>query len=223
MNFILVQYCHQYQDSQNLKDYYSNSERHHRLMVRQIRNLYPDASIHVITDTQRKEDGVTWHYIPDLEKNNYAKLHVFSLLNEPAIYIDNDIILVRRFATEELPSQSPFNLYQTYKDVSRLTPEMQKYKHYNTGIIYIAKPSIAITDELLGLRDRFRIHKNGWVNDEYPISHFVHSHNLQMLEIDQVNKYREDIAPEAINSYQSVHYTGCKELLLAEYHKDMMI
>jgi hypothetical protein len=207
MNFILVQYKHQYKQD-HLRVYYQHSEYYHDLMIEQIKTIYKDHRIHVLTNVNMKKQGVVYHFDPDLEPNNYAKLKVFGLLDEPAIYVDSDVILVRRFLPEELPTDSPFNLYQSYTDTSKLTPEMQTYPHYNTGVMWIPRPDQKIVEALLSVRNKFMIHPNGWVNDEYPISWFVKENGLKMATGGLVNRGREHLKASEVGKYQSVHYTG---------------
>jgi hypothetical protein len=199
--------------------YYKNNERFFEIAVNQIKSFYPEAVIHVITDEPKQSNDLIYHYIKGLEKNNYAKLHVLDLLDEPAIYMDTDILLLKRF--EDLPDVECFNLFQEYLDTSAIPKHMQEYTHYNTGVIWIPKPNKEIAKEIRLVRNNFLIHKNGWVNDEYPISWVVNKLGLKMVKRNDVNYYRSKIVSfNDLFKYQSVHYTGSdflKNLLLEEY------
>jgi len=217
MKFILVQFENDY-PTERLKKYYQNTDAFHELMLRQIDNLYEDYEIHVITNQRRKSTNrVRYHYFENLEKNLYAKLQVFGLLDEPAMYLDNDILLVRKFENKHLVGD-PFNLYQIYDLIPLLPEHMQSYTHYNTGVMWISKPSKDITESLIGIKDYFLCHDDDWVNDEYPVSYMIGSFGFKMQLMDEVNAYRNRISD--LTQYQSVHYTGlgCKDTLLREYH-----
>jgi len=223
MNFIMVNYTKKYEQESLIK-YYEGTRKRLLLTIKRIRQLYNESKIHIITDSLEVAiDGVYWHYMPEIEKNNYAKLFIFGLLNEPAVYLDNDVILLRRFKKEELPLDSPFNLYTQYKeeDKKRVLEHGLgvNYNHYNTGVVWIPNPSRKITDELILLKDRFDIYNNGWTNDEYPISFYVHVHNLKMIESEKVNKYRSLVSK--ISNEQSIHYTGkeWKKIFFNEYNE----
>lgn len=218
MNFILVKYKHDY-CIQNLVNYYKHSDRFFLLAVRQIKKIYPEAVIHVITDQPIKSNDFIYHYIEGLEKNNYAKLHIFDLLDAPTLYMDTDILLLKRF--ENLPNEECFHLFQEYQEMTSLPKSMQKYPHYNTGVIWIPKPSKEIAKQVKTIKNNFLIHKNGWVNDEYPISWIVHNLKMKMITDTKVNYLRSKInCFKDIFNYQSVHYTGSdyyKNLFLQEY------
>jgi len=212
MNFILVNYKHNFYQN-NLLKYYQMTEQRHKFMLKQIDRLYDHYHIHVITNLNNTDEAnvnITYHRILDLECNNYSKLRVFGLLTEPAMYVDNDILLTRRFAQEELVCDTPFNIFTEYNKPNLLPKKLRSYTHYNTGIIWIPRPDKEISKELLYMKKEFDIHDNGWVNDEYPISYFIKDNNLKMSTIDAVNEYREEISFNQIFDFQSIHYTGCQ-------------
>lgn len=156
MNFILVNYQNRY-DKTKLIQYYENNNLFHKIIIKQINKFHPNSNIHIVTDVKTKDKGnLFYHYIENLEKNNYAKLNVLDLLDEPSIYLDNDIILNKPF---NLPiTDNSFNLFQEYKDYSKLPENMRLYKHYNTGIVQINKPDKHIAKEIRNLKDKFLIH-----------------------------------------------------------------
>jgi len=221
MNFIMVNYTNKY-EKENLIKYYEDTKKRQALTIKRIRQVYNNAKIHIVTDSLDDINyDVNYHYMPEIEKNNYSKLLIFGLLKEPAIYLDNDVILLRKFTEEELPFDYPFNLYAKYQeeDTKKVLEQGlgEGYHHYNTGVVWIPKPSKKITDELMLLRDRFNIYNNGWTNDEYPISFYVHAHGFKMFESEKVNRYRNLVSK--ISDEQSIHYTGkeYKKLFLKEY------
>lgn len=219
MNFILVNYKNDY-CIKKLADYYTHSDKFFLLSIRQIKKIYPDAVIHVIADRLMKSNDFICHYIENLEKNNYAKLNIFDLLDEPALYIDTDVLLIKRF--ENLPNEECFYLFQEYQELSLLPKFMQKYTHYNTGVVWIPKPNKEISKQIKAVKNNFLIHKNGWVNDEYPISWIVHKLKMKMVKNSNINCFRSSISCfKDVLNYQTVHYTGneyYKNLFLQEYN-----
>lgn len=220
MNFILVNYTNDYKLSSNLGNYYRDNQKRYEIIIKRLKKLYPECKIHVITD-KKNLHNVESYIFPNLPRNNFAKLYIFGLLNEPAIYIDNDILLIKKFLPDDLKTENAFNLFAEYRnaDYKSLSKFIKlKYKHYNTGVVFVNKPDKNITKEMLHLSKDFLIHKNGWVNDEYVISYYVHKYNLNMNLSNKINKYRSDIKFNELLSYQSVHYTGeSKELFFKEY------
>lgn len=206
-DFILVQYDHCF-DKPNLIGYYRFSERMHQLIVKQIRSLYPHANIHLITNRPRPSPDIISHIQPDLEPNNYAKLRIFDLIDEPAMYLDNDILLVRPFDQDHLLGR-PFNLYQKYspENMSRLPEGQRGYPHFNTGIVWVSEPSHSLRREMESRRDEFRIYQS-FVNDEYPVSDYIEDAGGHMNLIREVNFPRSDVGECSIRDFQSLHYTG---------------
>lgn len=70
----------------------------YRNMLDQLRRLYPRTKVHVITNFSglKSELGVYIHHA-DLEHNFLNKFRIFELLDEPAMYLDLDVVLLDRF------------------------------------------------------------------------------------------------------------------------------
>lgn len=219
MNFILVHYKTEYTSAKRMY-YYNNLDLYHDLMIWQISNLYANEKfeIHVITDVpKRSTENIIYHSFPDLVKNNHAKLNIFGLLDKPAMYLDNDIILMRKFEEKHLPNDSAFSLYQGF-DIMRewkWPSFMYDYTHYNSGMVWIPKPDKEITKTLFKFKDIFTIHEGGWANDEFSISFFVHKFNMKMPVLPEVSAYRK-FSKIPLTKCQSIHYAGFKELFLPE-------
>lgn len=217
MNFILVHFKAEY-SLPRLQEYYKDIDLFHDLMIEQIQRLYNDCKIHVITNVDKKSTNkVIYHYSDLVEASNYAKLRMFGLLNEPAMYLDNDIILNRKFEERYLITDNAFNMYQEYDvPLPKGMPDwMFNYPHYNSGIIWIPKPDEEITKALFNIVKYFPVHEGGWGVDEYPIAFFINAFNLKMKLFPEVNAYRKS-TKLALNECQSVHYAGIKELFLEE-------
>ena len=217
MNFILVHFKVDY-TIPKLIDYYKDLDLFHDLMIKQIYALYDDFEIHVITNVDKPSNNkVTYHYLPDLEKSNYAKLLMFGLLDKPAMYLDNDIILLRKFAEEHLPEENDFNLYQQF-DVpipDGYPPFMYDYPHYNSGMIWIPRPNKQITEVLQKIKDKFPKHEGDWTADEYPINYFIYAFAMKMKLFPEVNAYRKS-TKIPLKDCHSIHYAGIKEKFVEE-------
>jgi hypothetical protein len=198
-------------DTPQTRAYYAHNSKYHALTLKRIRELYPETKIHVLTNEEpERATGVTYHVLPT-ERNGYCKLEMFSMIDGPCMFVDNDVLLVRRFTEEELPDDAPFNVYTLCPEQLRenMPPILKEFRHYNTGVVWLPRHDDRIVSALNLAKERFRhVYKNGWVNDEFPISYVIQELGLKMSLFDAVNKYRSDIKACDIGSYQSVHYTG---------------
>ena len=72
------------------------------------------------------------------EPSNYAKLRMFGLLNR-AMYLDNDIILIRKFEDKHLVTDNAFNMFQEYDCpfAPGMPDWMLGYPYYNSGVVWI--------------------------------------------------------------------------------------
>jgi hypothetical protein len=224
MNIILVQYEREKEwTTGNLQHYYRYSWKFYDLMIKQLNRVYEKPRIHVLTNRKLEpKPNVIYHIDEGIEQSNYAKLYVFGLLDEPAMYIDNDILINRPFEAKHMPDV-PFNIFQPYHSQNQhsLPERMRCYPHFNTGIIWIGQPSNVLMHEIMFYRDLFRNYPE-WVNDEFPISYYIMKKKLEMQLDPSVNQYREDVnTKEERDKCQSVHYTGkeFKDLLVPEYMK----
>ena len=217
MNFILVHFKTEY-SLPRLTEYYKDVGLYHELMIKQIDSLYENYEIHVITNVKEEStDKVIYHYFPDLIQSNYAKLMIYGLLDKPAMYLDNDIILVRKFEEKHLPMDNAFNMYQEFDmPLPKGFPSyMFDYPHYNSGIVWVAKPDKEITEALFSVKDRFVVHEAGWAVDEYPLNFFIHAFGMKMHLFPEVDAYRKS-TKIPLKECQSIHYAGVKELFLSE-------
>lgn len=219
MNFILVHFKTEYEQPKVI-EYYKDLEAMHELMLVQLTSLYPKCTIHVITNEHKENTAnVVYHY---RETNtNYAKLHMFSLLDEPAMYVDCDIILLRPWEEKHLQAEGAFTLYQPFDvGLPKGFPEqyefMYQYQHYNSGMIWIPRPDKAMSELLTQMTSRFPVHEGGWVADEYPINYFIYAMGWKMNLFPDVNAYRKS-TKIPLAECQSLHYAGCKELFWDEY------
>jgi hypothetical protein len=222
MNFILVHFKTEY-GLARLNDYYKDVDLFHNLIIKQIDKLYKDEGykIHVLTNVDiPSSNKVIYHYSDTLEPSNYAKLRIFGLLNEPAMYLDNDIILLKKFEEKHLVTDNAFNLFQEY-DVALpkgMPSWMLEYPHYNSGIVWIPRPNEEITKALFNIVKYFPVFESGWGVDEFPIAYFIEAFGLKMQTFKEVNAYRKS-TKLPLKECQTIHYAGVKELFLEELKK----
>jgi hypothetical protein len=239
-NFLLVKYS-----KKNLNDIPSYVEHSTKVdlwnstqdtmfstMVSQLNFFYPKATVHVLTNERHKNlKKLIFHYRPELEPNHTAKFELYSLIDAPAMYLDTDIILVRNFARRHLTTSGPFNLFQlsstrNLQTLCRKPLPAVADRQYNCGMIWIPRPSIAITEELKALKAEFFDEKD-WIesnkawfnNDEHPTSLLIAKYGLPIKQYNEVNSFRSKCKYTDIFNMQSIHYTGVrnKKLFVKEY------
>lgn len=217
----------------SLTNWNAHQETMFKTMLEQLNFFYPKSIIHVLTNEDHKDtDNIVWHCKPELADNHSIKLNLYGLLNEPAMYLDTDILLVKPFSKKHVETVSPFNIYQvshTNRDLQSLTKKTLEHKvnqQYNCGMIWIARPSKHIVEELKDIKfkyfnDRNKIESAGaWFNnDEHPVSYFIKKYNFKMNLFPQVNSFRYAMHRSNIFDMQSIHYTGVnnKSMFLKEY------
>src|SRR6185437_9398649 len=98
-NFVLVWFKRRWRSDQEVRRH-QFAERFNELMQFQIRSFYPRAAIHILTNDEsvcRRERNVIYHLRKDMIPNLFSKLHIFGLLDEPAMFLDGDILLRKPF------------------------------------------------------------------------------------------------------------------------------
>lgn len=226
-NFILVKYT---KKTVAIPDH---NELMFRTMLEQLNYFYPYSTIHIITNEKHKDTAkLIWHYDLDLETSHITKLKIYGLLTRPAMYIDNDILLIRPFEKKHLSSTAPFNLYQysarrSLQSLCSKNLEWNSDKQYNCGIVWIARPNKQIVTELQDIRNNYFNNKElierqhvFYNNDEHPVSYFVSKYNLKMKMFREVNAFR--YKEKNPFDMQSIHYTGIKnKTLFTEEYKEV--
>lgn len=204
-------------------------------MVKQIRCLYPEARIHVMTNLPDEQyPGLIYHHL-DFPSNHVCKFLLYGLLDVPAMYVDVDIILVRPFRAEHLQTENNFNCYSVslFENLQQMTSKPLPVKTdviYNAGLMWIPKPSKKIVADLQKLHetyfsdDTYMTSRGKWPYvDEYALSLYIKMQGINMNIIPEVNMPRhritECLVPQS-NKYQSIHYTGIrsKGLIEKEYN-----
>jgi hypothetical protein len=243
-NFILIKYARDVLDnkppwesidSQGERAYFDVQPVLFDLMVKQIRNIYPKAKIHVLTnDPSYKAEGLVVH-VRDFTPNHTAKYLLYGLLDEPAMYLDSDIILLKKFPLRYLQIDTPFTVFEATRNQdlqllsARPLPAPTSVV-FNAGIIWIARPSQQVVEAMQKLQadhfdDRTLIESRGhwFLNDEYAMSAYISMIGHQPLCGTGINVPRYSCDAEDIPLLQTVHYTGfgakdkfMKELY--EYH-----
>lgn len=217
-NFITTKYTkkkteglYKYADEDFLKKWNELHEKLHRHLQYQIKYLYPEAHLHIITnDDHQNNKKVTYHKF-DFEDNHLIKLFMYNLLTEPAMYLDSDILLFRKFNEYELPKTYDFNLYSSsminFEKMIPVKLPIQIKKIYNAGVVYISNPNKKLTDNLFEIyRNNFAI-KNPNITDETCVSFFIEQEKMKMFEDNEVNIFKS-MCMKDFSKKQSVHYTG---------------
>lgn len=220
-NFITTKYTRK--ELGYLKDFYPSAdntfldnwnnlhERLHRHLEYQLKYFYPESHLHIITNENKLNTKKKTYYKFDFDDNHLIKLFMYGLLSEPAMYLDSDIILFRKFTEEELPKENDFNLYNYVnidleKLISMKLPISIK-KLYNAGIVYISNPNKSLVESLFEIKNKYFCSNSCHITDETCVSFYVKEKNLNMIENDQVNVYKS-LCMKDFYKKQSVHYTG---------------
>jgi len=251
-NFILVKYQRKTMDAPSwvakqfgepaMNFYMDCQEQLFAIALEQINRLYPHAHIHVLTNEYRKDNnGVTYHH-RDFPPTHYAKFYIYGLLKEPGMYMDLDILLLRRFDPKHLLCEGPFNMYGVTGpwDLKELASEpvlVNVDAMYNSGVVWIPKPNEDIVQGLLEIRRKyfsdpepFRKKGKWFMADEYDTSLYIHLHNIKLRFHPEVNAPRQKVFDVAdpnlqgqliLKDCQSLHYAGInlKPMFFKDYKK----
>lgn len=199
--------------------------------VEQIQHFYPRAHIHVLTnETLPSQAGISYYRFDEEWTNHICKFRLYSLLNEPAMYVDLDIVLNKPF-----PRMDRFKEYAFYCFNLSYGENIQQYSAkplpsnpevtYNSGVVWIAKPHPNVTADLLSIHERYFndvdmiFAKNRWpYNDEHALAFYAAERNYEMPLDKRINMPRKRIK-DSFDLYQSIHYNGVrdKQQMLVEY------
>lgn len=187
-------------------------------MVQQLNSHYPDSFVHVLTNEKMSlvNNKMKIHNI-EFESNHCCKFLLYSLLAEPAIYLDCDIVIKRKFRQHEIESSNTFRMYNisSTMDYSKLSPKIKnEITTYNAGVIAIKEPDVKLTKELQSIEANYFSEKEFisnnklWpYNDEYATSYYIFKNKIQFEANDTValpnGKYQHDV--------QSIHHTGLEK------------
>lgn len=202
---------YQYADEDFLKKWNDLHEKLHRHLQYQLKCLYPEAHLHVITNEYfQNNKKVTYHKF-DFEGNHLIKLFMYDLIPEPAMYLDSDILLFRRFKDHELPNTYDFNLYNAsminFEKMIPVKLPIQIKKLYNAGVVYISNPNKKLTNNLFEIYEKYFKIKNCNITDETCISFFIEQQKINMFESNEIN-ISKSMCMKDFFKKQSVHYIG---------------
>ena len=204
--------------------------------IKQIRHFYKNANIHVICKDknhpilQKNKKEIILHEFTDMQCNHIDKFKIFGLLNEPSMYFDLDILLVKPFEEHHLETKNPFNVFRDYKGAEEFRPNgLNKnvdFNVYNNGIVWINEPSKDLENEFISINQKHFSNENEWLkNDEFAVSKFINDNKLKMNLCWDVGHYRlkdqygvlPKIDINEMKKYQSIHYSIAKEAFMCEY------
>ncbi|MHA1948299.1 MAG: hypothetical protein ACW99G_03525 [Candidatus Thorarchaeota archaeon] len=243
-NFIVVRTTWKSFFNMDVKKWDDMQEKFLTQYIKQISKLYPGSKIHVITDDKdRKSYGNVVFHHKDPIPGHLIKLYAYSLLDEPAMYTDTDIIFMSKFTNRHLICSGNFNVYNRRSYETKELP-LQQFSdkklpcdveyHYNAGVIWIPEPDKKVTDSLFNMHYEYfsnnrRIAAYGGCenSDEYPLALYIAQNRLGMNICNDVCKNRAGIDWIDREKYQSLHYTfvelekvlNIKSLCFKEYKK----
>lgn len=204
--------------------------------IEQIQYFHPKSHIHVLTnETIKSCDNISYYIYNESWVNHICKFKLYSLINEPAMYVDLDVVFSKPVPSMENYSEYPFYFFNISHGEN-----IQKYSNkklpnnnnitYNSGMVWINKPHNNITERLINLHETYFndaemiLSKNSWPNnDEHALSLLVAMEKLHMPLNDKINVSRNKLSKitlEEISKLQSIHYTGIlnKQKMIKEYN-----
>lgn len=212
--------------TRNLEEYNEIQIKLLQKLSNQIKVLYPKATLHIITNEDHQNKGNIHFHKFDFAPSHVAKNYMYGLLDEPAMYIDADVILVRKFTKKELSIDYPYTYFGgisggNIKKLAKKPTPCDVEKIYNAGMVWIQKPNKKITESMMNLH--FEYFDNYDVSDEASATLYTHLNNIQIIPNFKINRSRSEIDEDEILHHQSVHYTGYdmqwKRLFFKEYKK----
>lgn len=198
----------------------------------QIARIYPDATLHVITNVARPDHGhVVYHHF-EAKANHLIKFQMYGLIDEPAMYMDCDIVIVSPFHGGHTEFACPAGYFTVTRDLidiqdaaSEPLPGDARWP-VNAGMVWIGEPSKKIVNDLVSLHGRY-------FSDPDRVPYEIadeHAATLywSMAGVDPVRHVPGTNVPRSglrgagdILRQQTVHYTGYalanKRRCLSEY------
>jgi hypothetical protein len=220
-----------YEDSQNVLLYRA---------IEQIKYFHPSSNIHILTndETITFEDNKIIKHYKNETWNLLCKLQLYGLLEEPAVFIDSDIVFVKPLSNLEDYYKYPFYFFNRswVEKLSFYSNNLPVENNivYNSGVVLINKPSQKLVAELQNLHNEYFndvnfILSNNKIpyNDEHAPSLYALLNNYKMpIENSKINVMRNRLKKlnitlneKNINQFQSIHYSGLvnKTLMIQEY------
>lgn len=251
-NFILTRYLRKTWDNmpQDVRNVYGDMDMNkwdcvqedlYKQQIKQIKSFYPKANIHVLTNDEKRlnEKDIIVHFKKDMPSSHISKLLVYGLLDEPAMYIDNDIIICRKWNDQELETENPFNFYiqsgkYNIQAIAKEKLHVPLDNHWNAGVIWIKKPSKKLVEIFQEYHWRYFsdkkliINHGNWADsDELPVALYIIENKLNMNLSKEIGVPRKRTNFESIINLQSIHYTGIdiedKKLCIKDYKKLMSL
>lgn len=201
------------------------------ISVKMLSHFYPESTIHILTNDALKSSSknVCVHIKSDLPRNHLSKFKIYNLINEPAMYMDTDILINRQFPETATSTPNDINMFQKYNS-KRLSNYLgvESVIAYSASIIWINKPSDQLNCELEEINrsifsDDKKLMENDMCrnNDEFALSYYCMKRQIEMRLDESISKPRAQISVDEINKYQSVHYTKMdfKKKMIDEFHQ----
>jgi hypothetical protein len=190
-----------------------------QITTRRIKTIYPETTIHLLTNASDIDGDFRVHYRPNLRTGFDAKFEAFDIADKPMVFMDTDVLLSRPFSPEELECTGPFRLYS----VSSTSIDMGRQIHggtllkppvvlWNSGVVLIPRRAPKLLQRLREIHE-YVAWERRW-NDEYAFSYLVAELDLEFKVSNQINVARRSLDayvvrdPCVLGRFQSIHYTG---------------
>jgi hypothetical protein len=209
--------------------------------VKQIRSMYPNGKIHVITNLASLPVSGVFVHQKQVDSSHLMKLEIYGFIDEPVMYIDTDIIMLKRFSEHHLVDNGgSFNLYVKYptrsnyftehfvnKVCKQKLPASLPIDMWNCSVVHVLRPDKKISEEMKELHFAYFDNRQGILDmgrcsdsDELPTSLYSKLKSFKMAAFDDVAVNRVRLSLDSLWSkeVQSVHYSAVqKDLCLKEY------
>ena len=204
-------------------------------LAKQIRVIYPKSTLHVIKNKSiPNKNGIVFHAL-SVPSSHMAKLEMYGLIEEPAMYIDTDVLLISKFTKQHIDVCGPFNYYSlnnSFNDVQlhakKKLPIQMRFM-YNAGMVWISKPSKKSVEDMKCLHEEYFNsleveEKIGFqIGDEHCASLYSLMNRIEMNLYPEINVLRRNV--QEFEKCQSVHYTGYmlenKQKCIDEFDKSL--
>jgi hypothetical protein len=192
-----------------------------KLCYKRIKHLYPKSTIHVISNVNKFIDDSEWYHRENISLDYTNKFQIYGLINEPAIYIDNDIMLLKKFTDLQLDVDVEINPYQVgWKNY--FFKNKVKYFHFSACALLLKNPSKELQNKIIQIHQDFFVKETD--NDEFALSKYLEDTNqkskVKMFEeIGYPRSWIKNKKDLFFSNIQSIHYSFPKYLYEIEIEK----
>lgn len=228
-NFITVKYLKNKIESKlncEVSEYNKIQEIIFDQLCKQLKLLYPDSVLHVITNKYVADSSSVKYYEFPIESNHFSKFYIYDLLDKPAMYTDTDVLFRKKFSKFHLDADRLcYYGYSPTRIQSMTSIKIPDYMCLNAGICYIV-PGLIKSKDLFDLNQYYFVDNKikEVTTDEPAVTLLVNERNLFVNKTNkEVNVFRSNIKNINDTKYQSIHYTGhavANKLLCVKEYKN---